>query len=320
MYSRILLWAYAAALGLAAVPPAATGGEFDPGRAAFSIRVGDDLVIPYRVFAVYVVPGEAIRVRVAAPAHAEYTLVARGGRAAENGRADWVWTAPPAPSVAALTISSGADTIRLNALVMHPARAVRRGVLNGYQIGEYPPPLDGDPVYAQPDGFFELAEHHGDLELSPHFRLSQFPSKQSRAFPKYLVLREQLLLKLELLLEHVNANGVAADTFTVMSGFRTPSYNRSIGNGRHSRHVFGGGADIYVDVAPQDGIMDDLNGDGVRDYRDAQWLYALADELFGSAAQRHLQGGLGVYRSTSTHGPFLHVDARGKRARWGLVP
>ena len=48
------------------------------------------------------------------------------------------------------------------------------------------------------------------------------------------------------------------------------------------------------------------------------WL--LADELFARAQHAHLRGGLGVYRSTAAHGPFLHVDARGVRARWGLLP
>jgi hypothetical protein len=66
--------------------------------------------------------------------------------------------------------------------------------------------------------------------------------------------------------------------------------------------------------------MDDLNRDGTLDYRDAQWLYRVADELFGSEPHRGLRGGLGVYRATPSHGPFLHVDARGRRARWGLLP
>jgi hypothetical protein len=175
-------------------------------------------------------------------------------------------------------------------------------------------------VYNAPDGFFELTEATLDLAVSPHFRLGQFPSKQSGDLRKYLVLREHLLLKLELLLEHVNSRGIETDSFTVMSGYRTPVYNRAIGNGQHSRHIYGGAADIYVDVAPRDDIMDDLNRDGVNDHRDAQFLYRLADELFGRRENAHFRGGLGVYRSTSAHGPFLHVDARGFRARWGLLP
>jgi hypothetical protein len=224
------------------------------------------------------------------------------------------------PGVTALTFGDARDEIRLNAVILHPASAVRDGRLFDYRIGDYPAPLRGDAVYTPPDGFIELTSELLDLQLSPHFSLRQFPSKQSAALPKFLALRESLLLKLELLLERVNEAGIEADAFTVMSGYRTPMYNRSIGNGQHSRHIYGGAADIYVDVSPRDDIMDDLNGDGRSDFRDAQWLYRIADDLFSRSANRQFRGGLGVYRSTAAHGPFLHVDARGVRARWGLIP
>jgi hypothetical protein len=29
-----------------------------------------------------------------------------------------------------------------------------------------------------------------------------------------------------------------------------------------------------------------------------------------------LVGGLSAYRANSAHGPFVHIDARGVRARW----
>ena len=53
-----------------------------------------------------------------------------------------------------------------------------------------------------------------------------------------------------------------------MSGYRTPFYNRSIGNQtRFSRHVYGDAADIYADD-DGDGKMDDLDGDG---HHPARW-------------------------------------------------
>jgi uncharacterized protein YcbK (DUF882 family) len=30
-----------------------------------------------------------------------------------------------------------------------------------------------------------------------------------------------------------------------------------------------------------------------------------------------LVGGIGIYPATSAHGPFVHIDVRGNRARWG---
>jgi uncharacterized protein YcbK (DUF882 family) len=104
---------------------------------------------------------------------------------------------------------------------------------------------------------------------------------------------------------------------TVMSGFRTPNYNLTGGNtqGRAnlSRHMYGDAADVFVDN-DGNGLMDDLNGDGRVDVRDA--------EVIGQAVERveqknpSLVGGVGVYVASSGHGPFTHIDVRGYRARW----
>jgi len=55
--------------------------------------------------------------------------------------------------------------------------------------------------------------------------------------------------------------------------------------------------------------MDDLNGDGLSNEGDADVLYRLFD-----APQQ--AGGLGKYRATQAHGPFVHVVIRDRRARW----
>jgi hypothetical protein len=61
--------------------------------------------------------------------------------------------------------------------------------------------------------------------------------------------------------------------------------------------------------------MDDLDGDGRSGTGDARVLAALVDEVV--AVHDHVQpGGLATYRANSAHGPFVHVDARGHRARW----
>jgi uncharacterized protein YcbK (DUF882 family) len=102
-----------------------------------------------------------------------------------------------------------------------------------------------------------------------------------------------------------------------MSGYRTPYYNKAIGNVRYSRHVWGGAADVFVDHDPKDDLMDDLNGDGHIDYRDAAVLYDIIDDLYGRPFYARFLGGLGRYKKTASHGPFVHVDVRGFRARWG---
>jgi hypothetical protein len=301
---------------------AASATAFESGRAGFAVEV-DGLVIPYRVFAVYVLPRETVSMRIVQRVRGvgdAYTLETPfGALAATNGI--WTFVAPDEPGLIELRIAGPADAITLNMLVMRPRSGVVDGRLDGYRIGEYPSePLRGNRLYLPPDGFIELDEALAELPVSPHFVLGQFPAKQSSDYPKFLVLREQLLLKLELLLERVNAGGVAADTLTVMSGYRTPFYNAAIGNVPYSRHVFGGGADVFVDVAPVDGIMDDLNGDGALDYRDAQTLYRIADRLFSEDRHHALRGGLGIYRRNAAHGPFVHIDARHEPARWGALP
>ena len=117
------------------------------------------------------------------------------------------------------------------------------------------------------------------------------------------------------LLEEVNKRGLRLDKFEVMSGFRTPYYNKSIRNVTHSRHIYGGAADIFIDVSPKDGVMDDLNGDRKYDKQDAALLYDIADKI--STRHPDLAGGIGQYSSTGAHGPFVHVDVRGTQARWG---
>jgi uncharacterized protein YcbK (DUF882 family) len=131
-----------------------------------------------------------------------------------------------------------------------------------------------------------------------------------------LVLNELLLLKLELILEQVNKHGYPASTFNILSGYRTPYYNDLIGNVKYSRHLWGDAADIFIDENPPDDMMDDLNQDGSVNQKDAEIIYEIIDKLYGESWYQHFKGGLGRYKKTSEHGPFVHIDVRGYRARW----
>ena len=126
----------------------------------------------------------------------------------------------------------------------------------------------------------------------------------------------EILNKLEYLLVQVNKKGFYADTFHIMSGYRTPYYNKMLGNVELSRHVFGDAADIYIDVNPRDGQMDDLNGDGRVNIKDANLLYNTVEESYNNREYKEYIGGLGLYRKTSSHSPFIHIDTRGYKARW----
>lgn len=293
---------------------------------AFPVKVRD-LDIPYRVFGVFVMPGEKLSIRPDVGGyHPGYTLAAGAGQVFTHmhrgSRISWDWKAPSEPGVYALTIRSNTDEhVHLNMFVMRPAADLHRGFMGNYKVGYYPePPLDGLAIYKQPRGYIEVDPGNRDVLISPHFTLGQFLCKQKGGLPgkAYVVLREKLLLKLEEVLAAVNDQGYHARTLHVMSGYRTPSYNRGLGNVKRSSHMYGGAADIFVDEN-NDGMMDDLNRDGRIDVRDGAWLHRIVEKLDGPHSHRHdLVGGLGLYRANRYHGPFIHVDVRGKRARWGV--
>ena len=225
--------------------------------------------------------------------------------------------ARPGTHLLEITDPEGKATMRLNVFVMWRHPSDRRTVLNGYRIGEYPKqPFRGLSVYEPPTGFVEVTPSNAKLEVSPNFQLGQFVCKQSSGYPKYVVLRPELLQKLELVLDALNRRDDRIRSLTVMSGYRTPHYNHTIGNGQYSRHVWGGAADVFVDENG-DGRMDDMNGDGRVNRADSEWLSAFVDAMerrgeFGD----QLIGGIGTYDANAAHGPFVHIDARGYQARW----
>ena len=223
----------------------------------------------------------------------------------ELGDRNWTWTAPLKPGLYPIRV----DSIVIQAFVLVPYNRMRGEYLNGYRIGRYPErALRGLSIYQPPAGFIEVTRDNENTFVSPHFRLKQFLCKQSGSYPKYLVLNEGLVQRLEELLALANESGYQASTFHVMSGYRTPAYNRAIGNVAYSRHTWGSAADIFIDEN-RDGRMDDLNRDGRSDASDAEVLYRLFDDA-------QSRGGLGKYAATRAHGPFVHVDLRDRRARW----
>lgn len=203
-------------------------------------------------------------------------------------------------------------------VTLTPWRKKLGNYVNGYHVGLWP----GEQrmvseQYENPEGFIEVTPDNADTRVSTHFTLRDFITHdQANVWPKYVVLREELLDKLELVLDAMESFGVATQHVVVLSGFRTPQYNaRGGGEGmaRSSRHQFGDAADIIID-ANRDGRMDDLNRDGVVNFADAQVI----DRAVGLVEHRHpdLVGGLGLYHEMGPSGPFAHIDVRGTRARW----
>jgi hypothetical protein len=209
----------------------------------------------------------------------------------------------------------------MNFVTLLPFEDKVSGRVGDYRVGFWPEERGRttSQAYENPDGFVVVTPQNADLQVSEHFRLRDFLTHdQQNVWPKYLVLKEALVDKLELVIEDLESRGIPVARMRVMSGFRTPQYNakgvRRGGRVSDSRHQYGDAADVFVDNNG-DGRMDDLNHDRRVDWRDARVIVDAVERV--ERAHPELSGGGGVYRATRAHGPFAHIDARGKRARWG---
>jgi uncharacterized protein YcbK (DUF882 family) len=180
--------------------------------------------------------------------------------------------------------------------------------LNGYLIGSYVSERLG--AATAPSGFVEVTPSLLDVPLTEHLRLGDFLSQDSqRTWPRYVAVNPRLLDKLELVMAEVarlrgdsSSRGIRLG---VSSTFRTPMHNRAVQRAASdSRHQYGDAADVRIDV----------DGDGHLTAFDSR-LVALAVEMV-ELRNPDLVGGLGLYTSRRYNTPYVHIDARGKRARW----
>lgn len=133
------------------------------------------------------------------------------------------------------------------------------------------------------------------MQLSPHFQLSEFNTHDGTPVPEDLVDDYRRLCRnvLEPLRERFGA-------CTVVSGYRYPAYNRSIGGATKSVHMGGRGGGLKGVAA------------------DVRFAHG-TPERWGTVAEEILDrwhppgGGLGIYPGASG---WIHVDTRHGRARW----
>jgi uncharacterized protein YcbK (DUF882 family) len=219
--------------------------------------------------------------------------------------------APSAPGFYRLALMKGDERVLVDGpalSVMVPFSAKLGSTLNGYRIGTYVAEKLGARAEEAPPGFVEIDENEMDLPLTKHLRLSDFMTHDDQQrWPRYAALDVRLLDKIELVvseIERVTGQGEEAPlALDVHSGFRTPIHNRRVQRAaRDSRHQYGDAADIAIDG----------NGDGRISFADTR-IVAKAVEAV-EQAHPDLVGGMGLYnRGTAS---YVHIDARGKRARW----
>lgn len=278
---------------------------FTSGKNAFLLNIeGVSSYYNTRMFSV--LPGESVSLEALLEDEpTEINLFADAGMLEQISDSNWRWTAPDVPGLYPISLENEEtdESVTINAFVLHPYGKVnKKGYLGHYRIGKYPK----NPIYEQPKGFIEVTEGNQNVRVSPHFQLKQFLCKQFSVFPKFMMLSERLLIKLEMILEKLNEKKYRGETLQVMSGYRTPIHNRR--NARYSRHMWGDASDILVES--------DLNEDGKIDFKDSLALREIVEGLETDFPDAFSAGGFGLYTRAGFHGPFVHVDARGFSARW----
>ena len=122
----------------------------------------------------------------------------------------------------------------------------------------------------------------GEIPQSPHFKLSEFKCHNGKPVPPeyYGNLR-----KLMSMLEEIRT-ACGDRPITIVSGYRTPDYNKKVGGASKSQHKYAAAADIKVaGLSPSE-------------------VYAKCNTIVGN------RGGVGKYTT------FTHIDVRGYRSRW----
>lgn len=226
--------------------------------------------------------------------------------------------APPAPGFYRLAIvqrdSTGELTGERHVLeemslaVMVPFAEKSGTSINGYRIGTYLAERLGARKSERPEGFVQVDAANLELQLTKHLRLGDFVTHDDQdTWPRYAALDARLLDKIELVAAEVaRTRGMSAAArldLAVHSGFRNPAHNRRVkGAAGDSRHQYGDAADVAIDA----------NGDGRITYADSKLVATAVDAV--ERAHPDLVGGFGLY--TRTRSQYVHIDARGRRARW----
>jgi hypothetical protein len=120
---------------------------------------------------------------------------------------------------------------------------------------------------------------------SQHFTLSEFASKDGVSVPDNYKGNVQVLMnQLEAIRGALNA------PITIVSGYRTPEHNKSVGGVPNSQHLYAKAADIKVSGYTPSQVKDTI------------------EKLIANGTIR--DGGVGVYPT------WVHYDIRENHARW----
>jgi hypothetical protein len=197
----------------------------------------------------------------------------------------------------------------LTLAVLVPFEEKEGAMLRGYRIGTYLAERASGRT-PPPEGFLEITPADLDLPITKHLHVGDFLNHdQQGVWPSYAAVNPKLLDKLELVIAEIarwhGDKAIADLEIDVHSGFRAPEHNRKIRRAaRDSQHQYGDAADVAIDA----------NGDGKLTAIDSR-MVGLAVEIV-ELKHPSLVGGLGMYTSGHSSTNYVHIDVRGKRARW----
>ena len=123
------------------------------------------------------------------------------------------------------------------------------------------------------------------MKLTENFKLSEFRCRDGSDVPEEHMENVQALAEnLQVLRDYIGR------PIRVISGYRSPEYNKKIGGARKSQHMVAKAADIQVD--------------GMEPWM----VHKIIEHLIHEGHMK--KGGLGIYTT------FVHYDVRGRNARW----
>tara|TARA_R110002020_G_scaffold307972_1_gene523763 strand:+ start:148 stop:540 length:393 start_codon:yes stop_codon:yes gene_type:complete len=123
------------------------------------------------------------------------------------------------------------------------------------------------------------------MRLTDNFSKQEFDCKDGTTTPPELMESlERLANNLQVLREHI------ARPIRVVSGYRSPEYNKRVGGVKKSQHMLATAADLHV------------SGMDTKELADTIKALIKAGKMDS--------GGVGLYKT------FVHYDIRGRNARW----
>jgi uncharacterized protein YcbK (DUF882 family) len=218
--------------------------------------------------------------------------------------------APDAPGFYNLQLSLNGERRLVGEMplaVLVPRSEKKGSLLNGYIMGFYRGDRARRSDPEAPAGFIKIDTTDLDIQVSSHFRLSDFLTKDNQStWPRYAAVDPRLLDKLELILSEIGTwSGIRNEEpvpFEIHSSFRTPHHNRLVRSAaRDSRHQLGDAIDLAVDA----------NRDGRVNSKDSKLVTMAVDIV--ERDHPDLVGGMGVYVRNNS---YVHIDARGIKVRW----